>query len=224
VIAAYDKTMSESVWNARPLDSRAQRSKRIFDIVIGSLLLLMALVPAVVISLAIVQDTPGPIFFSQMRIGRGRRRFRLWKFRSMVPGADELLAKHLAENPQYRYEWLTTHKLKEDPRISRVGRLLRRTSLDELPQLWNVVRGDMSLVGPRPIVDAEVQKYGEAFDLYAQVAPGLTGLWQVSGRTDTSYLQRTQLDCAYIRGRTLWTDVKVLYKTVGVVLFRRGAY
>lgn len=214
----------EPAWDARLFHSRAQRSKRVFDILVASLLLALALPLALVIGLAIAQDTPGPILFSQTRIGKGRRRFRLWKFRSMAADADDVFSKHLEENARYRSEWLSTHKLKNDPRVTRVGRLLRKSSLDELPQLWNVIRGDMSMVGPRPIVEAEIPKYGPAYSLYSQVLPGLTGLWQVSGRTDVSYPERTELDSAYIRSWTLWTDVKLLLKTVPVVFHGHGAY
>ena len=206
------------------LDSRAQLIKRILDVIFATALLVLALPFALLIALAIVLETPGPVFFVHTRIGKGRRRFRLWKLRSMVVNADAVLDQYLKQHPELRSEWSNSHKLKDDPRVTRVGRLLRRSSLDELPQLLNVLRGDMSMVGPRPIVEDEVPKYGPAFSLYSRVLPGLTGLWQVSGRNDTSYRKRTELDSEYIRNWTVWKDLVVLLKTVRVVLFGHGAY
>ncbi len=209
---------------SRLLEPGSQRIKRAMDVCLASLLLLAAVPFGILIALAIVLETRGPVFFCHTRIGKGGRRFRLFKFRSMVADADSVLEKHLAENRGDVCEWLQTRKLKNDPRVTRVGRLLRRSSLDELPQLWNVLRGDMSMVGPRPIIEEEAAKYGHVFPLYLQVSPGLTGLWQVSGRNDTSYRRRTELDSSYIRHWTLWTDVKVLIKTVRVVICGTGAY
>ena len=206
------------------LNPRAQMVKRVFDVLFACGLLILALPFALVIALAIATETPGPVFFGHTRIGKGNRSFRLWKFRSMVRDADAVLSRHLDRNPELRAEWLATHKLKSDPRVTGVGRWLRRSSLDELPQLWNVLKGDMSMVGPRPIVAEEVAKYGPAFSLYSQVPPGLTGLWQVSGRNDTSYRERTELDWRYIREWSMATDLLVLWKTVRVVLCGHGAY
>ena len=141
----------------------------------------------------------------------------------MVLNGDDFLAQHLENNPAAREEWELTHKLAVDPRVTRIGNFLRKSSLDELPQLWNVLRGDMSLVGPRPIVDAEVAKYGTSFDLYKSVDSGLTGLWQVSGRNDTSYEERVTLDTFYARNWSVWLDLCILFRTVGAVLFRKGA-
>lgn len=198
--------------------------KRIADIVFSLVLILIALPFACLIALAIILETRGPVFFQQSRIGQNNRRFSLWKFRSMAAESERLLETYLTEHPDLREEWEATHKLKDDPRVTRVGRFLRRRSLDELPQLWNVLRGDMSLIGPRPIVDAEIPKFGRAFSLYLKVKPGLTGLWQVSGRSDTSYGRRVELDSQYIRGWSLWLDLKIIWKTVGVVLRAHGAY
>ncbi len=206
------------------LGAGSRRIKRIFDVVAALLLGLLALPVGLVIALVICLESRGPVFFAHTRIGKGHRRFRLWKFRSMVVDADAVLQRHLEENPDRMWEWLRTHKLKDDPRVTRVGRFLRRTSLDELPQLWNVLAGDMSMVGPRPIVEEEAAKYGTAFSLYAQVKPGLTGLWQVSGRNDTSYRQRVDLDSKYIRNWTLGTDFRVLLDTARVVVGGHGAY
>jgi len=201
-----------------------QRIKRVFDIVFTLCLALAALPLGLLIALAIVLDSRGGVFFAHTRVGKGGKPFRIYKFRSMMAGGDEVLARYLEQNPSLVEEWKLTHKLKDDPRVTRVGRLLRKTSLDELPQVWNVLRGEMSMVGPRPIVLEESAKYGPAFALYTQVRPGLTGLWQVSGRNDTNYQRRVALDCYYIRHWSLWLDAKILLKTVRVVLGGRGAY
>ena len=201
-----------------------QRLKRIFDIGFTALLALASLPPGLLIALAIALDSRGPVFFGHTRAGRNQRPFRLWKFRSMVANADEILGAYLRQNPERYREWALTHKLRDDPRITRVGRLLRKTSLDELPQLWNVLRGDMSMVGPRPIVAEEIVKYGPAFALYSRVSPGLTGLWQVSGRNDTHYSRRIELDCYYIRNWTPALDLNILLRTVWVIVRGHGAY
>lgn len=198
--------------------------KRILDVSVALLLLILSIPFAAVIALLIVLDSRGPVLFTHTRIGKGNRTFRLHKFRTMVRDADEVLEHYLDTHPDLRAEWTETHKLKNDPRITRVGRLLRRSSLDELPQLISVLRGEMSMVGPRPIVEDEVAKYGPAFNLYLQVKPGLTGLWQSSGRTDTSYRTRVALDLRYLTERTLWLDLRILLKTVRVVLLGHGAY
>jgi Undecaprenyl-phosphate galactose phosphotransferase WbaP len=198
--------------------------KRSLDIAFAILLALAALPLGVVIALAIMLDSRGPVFFRHERLGRHRRPFLLWKFRTMRVGNDDTFREHLDRNPELAREWRLTHKLRSDPRITRVGRFLRKTSLDELPQLWNVLRGEMSLVGPRPIVRDEVAKYGAAVALYSLVSPGLTGLWQVSGRNDTHYRRRVQLDTHYIRYWTPWLDGKILLRTVQVVLRGHGAY
>jgi Undecaprenyl-phosphate galactose phosphotransferase WbaP len=176
------------------------------------------------IALWIKWDSRGPVFYCQRRIGKGGKEFRAWKFRSMVTNADQVLHQYLEKHPDLREEWERTHKLRNDPRVTSVGRFLRRTSLDELPQLWNVLKGDMSLVGPRPIVEAEVVRYGANFDLYTKVQSGLTGLWQVSGRNDTSYEERVKLDTFYVRNWSVWLDLCILFRTIGTVLLRKGAY
>jgi undecaprenyl-phosphate galactose phosphotransferase len=176
------------------------------------------------IAILIRLDSPGPAIFKHRRVGRHGRSFPCYKFRTMVPNAQELLAQYLASDPAIRAEWERDFKLKDDPRVSRIGKFLRATSLDELPQLFNVLRGEMSLVGPRPIVTGEVEKYGDYIHDYYLVRPGITGLWQVSGRSDTSYDERVRLDSWYVRNWTPWLDVVLLMKTVGVVLKGRGAY
>ena len=176
------------------------------------------------IALIIRLDSRGPIFYGQTRLGQGGKYFRAWKFRSMAPNADKILAHYLKQHPELRQDWEKDQKLKYDPRITRVGRFLRRTSLDELPQLWNVLRGEMSLVGPRPIVDEEVWRYADKFELYTKVLPGITGLWQVSGRNNISYPERVNLDAYYVRNWSVWLDIYILIRTVWVVALGDGAY
>jgi Undecaprenyl-phosphate galactose phosphotransferase WbaP len=171
----------------------------------------------------IVMTTPGPAFFGHTRIGRRGRRFKAWKFRSMYQDADKRLKECLAKSPEMRKEWQENQKLRNDPRITPIGALLRRTSMDELPQIWNVLKGDMCLVGPRPIVESEIEKYGHYFRLYLKVTPGMTGLWQVSGRSDTTYHQRVMLDTYYVRNWSLWLDIYIMVRTVRVVLVGSGA-
>ena len=198
--------------------------KRAFDITAVTLGGLVIVPVLVALAAAIRVDSPGPVLYRQRRLGRDGQPFRVWKFRTMVQDAEKRLADLLASDDRARAEWEATQKLVRDPRVTRVGRLLRKTSLDELPQLWNVLMGEMSLVGPRPIVQDEVAKYAEAFDLYTQVRPGITGFWQVSGRSDTSYAYRVDLDTYYVRNWSVWLDIEILLRTVGVVLRREGAY
>lgn len=197
---------------------------RVFDLMLIFLAAPYILLFFVVISILIVLDSRGGVIYRQTRIGKGGRRFKAYKFRTMVLNADQILQQYLDESPQLKAEWLATHKLKDDPRVTRVGAILRKLSLDELPQFWNIIIGDMSLIGPRPIVDAEIERYGRCFELYIQARPGLTGLWQVSGRSDTSYKQRIELDEYYLLNRSFKLDIQILIKTVYVVLGRKGAY
>jgi len=176
------------------------------------------------VALCIYAQDGGPVVFAHRRIGRNGRYFHCLKFRSMAVDAQERLAQLLAADPAARAEWEKDHKLRNDPRVTKLGAFLRKTSLDELPQLINVLRGEMSLVGPRPIVDGEVEKYGSRFSRYCAVKPGITGLWQVSGRNDTSYRTRVALDCLYARRRNLGLDAYILAATVPAVLTRRGSY
>jgi lipopolysaccharide/colanic/teichoic acid biosynthesis glycosyltransferase len=185
----------------------------------------IATLPIFIIAVVAIRLTShGPVLFAHTRLGHRGRLFRVWKFRTMYHDAESLLDVYLEDNPEQALEWERTRKLKNDPRVTPIGRLLRRTSLDELPQLWNILRGDMSMVGPRPIVREEVGKYGQAFVLYSQVKPGLTGLWQVSGRNNTSYWRRIELDSEYIRTWTPRSDIHIVMKTFGAVLKGRGAY
>ncbi|MBL8701923.1 MAG: sugar transferase [Alphaproteobacteria bacterium] len=197
--------------------------KRVLD-VIAALLILVAIAPLGVAIVVALWREGGPLFYGHPRIGRGGRGFRCWKFRTMVPDADRRLAELLARDEAARAEWARDFKLRDDPRVTALGRWLRATSLDELPQLYNVLRGEMSLVGPRPIVGAELSRYGDHAAAYLRCTPGLTGLWQVSGRNDVSYQDRVQLDRRYAERRSLWLDLAILARTPGAVLRRAGAY
>jgi len=175
------------------------------------------------IAVLIKLDSPGPMLYKQMRLGTDGNHFFCWKFRTMRTDAGQVLTELLQDNPDLRAEWEKEHKLHDDPRITRVGRFLRKSSLDELPQLWNVLVGEMSLVGPRPIVDAEVSRYRDAYELYRRVKPGMSGLWQVGGRSETSYKERVEMDTYYVRNWSVWLDLVILARTVGAVLYRHGA-
>jgi Undecaprenyl-phosphate galactose phosphotransferase WbaP len=205
---------------ARPIP---QLVKRLFDLA-GSLTLLVALFPLFVYLSWKIRQTGGAAIFRHMRVGRYGRMFGCLKFRTMVPDADQVLREHLDADPSARAEWERVFKLKDDPRITPVGAFLRRTSLDELPQLWNVLKGDMSLVGPRPIIEEELERYGDQVGYYLESRPGVTGLWQISGRNDTGYEDRVALDSWYVRNWSLWYDLVILVKTVAVVLRGKGAY
>lgn len=196
--------------------------KRAFDIV-GAALALVFFAPLMGVIYVLVRRDGGPGLFVQQRIGRNGRIFACYKFRSMVPNAEEMLKNLIFGNEQLRVAWETDRKLQNDPRITKLGVFLRSKSLDELPQLINVLRGDMSLVGPRPIVLDEKEKYGASFAFYAQVRPGLTGLWQVSGRNDISYGERVTLDTDYVANWSMRRDFEIVVRTVGVVINGRGA-
>lgn len=198
--------------------------KRCLDLVAGAVLVLMLVPLFVAICIAIKVTSKGPIYFGHLRYGRDGKAFRALKFRTMVTNADRILADHLQRHPEQMLEWQLYHKLKKDPRVTSVGRLLRRYSLDELPQLINILVGHMSLVGPRPIVKSEIVRYGTSYDLYTRVLPGLTGLWQVSGRNNTTYEERVALDEYYIRNWSVWMDLYILARTFHAVLQADGAY
>jgi lipopolysaccharide/colanic/teichoic acid biosynthesis glycosyltransferase len=197
---------------------------RLFDIVIAFTAILFTAPLLLVVYLAVKFYDGGPSLFGHLRIGRNGRYFKCLKFRSMVVDADERLARLLASDPAARAEWDRDHKLRSDPRITPLGDFLRRSSLDELPQLFNVLRGDMSIVGPRPIVAAEASRYGRRFSSYCTVRPGITGLWQVSGRSDVTYRRRVAMDSLYARRKSLGWDVWILFMTVPAVLLARGSY
>ena len=205
------------------LDPWARRVKRALDLfgaVVGGLLISPLLVA---IAVLIKLDSPGKVFYGHQRLGIERQHFRCWKFRTMHRDADRVLDECMRNNPHLRAEWEQKQKLRDDPRVTRVGRFLRNTSLDELPQLWNVLLGEMSLTGPRPIVDAEVAKYGEVIELYQRVRPGMSGYWQVGGRSDTSYAERVKMDSYYVHNWSVWLDLVLLARTVRVVVLGRGA-
>jgi undecaprenyl-phosphate galactose phosphotransferase len=191
---------------------------------LGAITLLLLFAPLLLVLAILIRADGGPAFYRHRRIGAGGRMFDCLKFRSMAVDAERMLHRLLTADPAAATEWSATHKLKNDPRITQIGRFLRASSLDELPQLFNVVRGEMSLVGPRPIVRAEVKRYGSDIEHYYAAKPGLTGLWQVSGRSDMSYARRVQLDVWYVRNWSLWHDVAILFKTVPAVFLQRGAH
>jgi Undecaprenyl-phosphate galactose phosphotransferase WbaP len=202
----------------------AEGFKRALD-VIGAGALLVLLSPAFLILALLVRADGGPAFFAHRRVGRDGAAFGCLKFRSMVVDSQARLDALLTADPAARAEWETTRKLRHDPRVTRIGRFLRATSLDELPQLFNVLRGEMSLVGPRPVQQAELERfYGAAAAYYMAVRPGITGLWQVSGRSETSYAQRVALDVAYVAQPSLWQDIRILLRTPVAVLSRKGAH
>ena len=206
---------------ARPLN---RLLKVIFDYtltLIGGLLISPLLL---FIAIWIYKDSPGPVIFKHIRIGKDGKDFPCYKFRTMCVDAKERLAELLKNNPAARKEWEHDFKLKNDPRITKSGAFLRKTSLDELPQIINVLRGEMSLVGPRPVIQEELARYHEFVGDYLMVRPGITGLWQVSGRSDTTYDERVQMDSWYVRNWSVWLDVMLLWRTVKAVVMRKGAY
>jgi lipopolysaccharide/colanic/teichoic acid biosynthesis glycosyltransferase len=197
--------------------------KRLLDILVVCTFMPCLLPLLLIVALVVRISSPGPILYRQKRIGRFGREFNLWKFRSMYVNSDEILRNHLHLNHEAAREWAQLRKLKMDPRVTRLGKLLRRASLDELPQFLNVLAGSMSLVGPRPIVSAERAQYCDAYFFYVSAKPGLTGLWQVSGRSDLTYHQRVALDEEYIRRWNLGLDLQILWRTAGVVWGLKGA-
>jgi len=198
--------------------------KRVGDLVLVALVMPILLPLLLILALIVRCTSPGPIFFSHRRICTNGAFFSMWKFRTMCVNSSEVLERYLAAHPEARKEWNQSHKLQRDPRVTRIGRVMRRYSLDELPQVWNVLTGRMSLVGPRPIVAAEVEKYGKCFSCYTRVKPGVTGLWQVSGRSTLSYDARVKLDCDYVARWSLLRDFKILLLTVRSVVNQEGAY
>ena len=198
--------------------------KRSIDIALVLLFSPVILLVVLVVAALVKMSSEGPVFYSHRRIGRAGAFFSMWKFRTMCVDSAGLLEKYLEQNPDARTEWNKTHKLRNDPRVTRIGAFLRRYSLDEVPQLWNVFCGHMSLVGPRPIVAAEVEKYGDCFECYRQVVPGLTGMWQVSGRSELTYGERVALDCKYVGNWSLGQDMMILMKTFSSVVNQDGAF
>jgi lipopolysaccharide/colanic/teichoic acid biosynthesis glycosyltransferase len=220
-LAETGRAGEDVVRRAHPVGGKG---KRAVDLAV-SLAALVALWPLFLMIVLVMKATdPGPVFFAHERIGFNGRRFRCLKFRSMVVESDAALQALLRRDPEAAREWYETQKLRQDPRITTLGRLLRVTSLDELPQLINVLVGDMSIVGPRPIVLAEKARYGHNYSLYTAARPGLTGPWQVSGRSDCSYEQRVMLDVDYVQNWSMVRDALVMVKTAVVVLSRNGSY
>jgi Undecaprenyl-phosphate galactose phosphotransferase WbaP len=201
-------------------------AKRLFDIVFSLSVLIVFFPVYLILAVLIALSSEGPIFYVQERVGRNYKRFNCIKFRTMVSNADEVLVQMMETSQELRQEFETSFKLKKDPRITKIGRFLRITSLDEFPQFWNVLRGDMSVVGPRPLVAQELPKYGSHIDQILTIRPGITGLWQVSGRNDIPYPRRVQIDLHYVKFRNFWLDLWIILKTIDVVISPRnnGAY
>lgn len=207
---------------SRDLSLRAT-CKRSLDVV-GAAFLGIVFSPLILAIALLLRREGGPVIYRHRRIGRGGKAFECLKFRSMVPNAERVLRDLLEERSEMKAEWVRDHKLRCDPRVTRLGRFLRRTSLDELPQLWNVIRGEMSLVGPRPVVREELMRYGRCLPIYLSAKPGITGLWQVTGRNNTDYRRRVALDVYYVRKQSLVLDLYILVKTPRIVLAGGGAY
>ena len=208
---------------ATPSQATNELLTRVRDIAIAASMLFVLFPVMVLAALCIAISSPGPIVFKQTRVGMNGRGFGCYKFRSMRTDAEEHLASLIETRAELRHEWNCNHKLSRDPRITPIGRILRHSSIDELPQLINVIRGDMSLVGPRPIVSSEVPKYGRYITSYFSVRPGLTGLWQVTGRNNSSYRRRVAADVLYSRSRSMWFDFKILFMTIPAVITGQGS-
>lgn len=204
-----------------PWAKRLKRTLDLFGAVVGGIFICPLLFT---IAVLIKLDSPGPVLFGHRRLGARDKHFLCWKFRTMHVDAERVLNEWLQRDPSLQAEWEKNQKLRDDPRVTRIGGFLRKTSLDELPQLWNVLRGEMSLTGPRPIVDAEVSKYEKDYELYRRIRPGMSGFWQVGGRSEVDYKVRVAMDSYYVRNWSVWLDIIILVRTVKIVLFGRGAY
>ena len=200
-----------------------QTEKWVLDKLFAAIVFICALPIFVVVPLLVKLTSRGPVFYRHQRLGRRGRPIRVWKFRTMYADAEERLKAILESDPARRAEWEANFKLADDPRVTPLGRFLRRTSIDEFPQLFNVFAGDMTLVGPRPIVEGEIPRYGDSYETFSSVKPGVTGLWQASGRSDTDYVRRVALDVHYILNWSPWLDLWILKKTFAAVVFMRGA-
>ncbi|ULQ60055.1 undecaprenyl-phosphate galactose phosphotransferase WbaP [Brucepastera parasyntrophica] len=198
-------------------------AKRLLDIILLIIGSIFAIPLTLIMALLIKLTSPGPVFYGHERIGKNGKRIRVWKFRSMVINADKVLEKILAENPSYREEWDKYQKLTNDPRVTPIGKFMRKTSIDELPQFFNILKGEMSFIGPRPVTIEEAVKYGESFGYIFSVKPGLSGMWQVSGRSDSDYEERVAFDTYYIQNWSVWLDLWLIIKTIGVLITRKGA-
>lgn len=216
-MTAIDFSLANEKWLAKAI-------KRGLDVCLSILLLILGFPVSLLIAILIKLDSPGAVFYRQQRVGCDGRLFEMIKFRTMSPGAPDNLETFLRGNPGRRFNWEQYQKLWKDPRLTRAGKWLRKFSLDEIPQLWNVLRGEMSLVGPRPIIATQRDMYGPCFSYYQQVRPGMTGLWQVNGRNRTSFSERVDWDVDYVKQWSLWLDIRVLIKTVSVVFRGDGAF
>ena len=218
-----DYARSALVQSRRPR-SRSPIAGRVLDLSVALAALILRSPALLRISAVIAFERRGPVLFRHTRIGQNGLPFTVYKFRSMRVDGDRILAEHIRANPEAATEWARGHKLKHDPRVTALGSFLRRSSLDELPQLINVLRGNMSIVGPRPIVDAEIARYGRLFRCYCSVRPGITGIWQVSGRSNVSYRRRVAMDAVYSRKKSVLLDIKLMCATIPAVLTRTGSY
>lgn len=198
--------------------------KRVIDIFLLLISSPITVPLVLIVSLAVKISSPGPIFYGHKRTGKNGNEFKCWKFRSMVIDADKQLEKILAENPEMRAEWEKDRKFTNDPRVTKIGKFLRKTSIDEIPQFFNVLTGEMSFIGPRPVTEPELAKYGSKAEFILSVQPGLSGMWQISGRSDTGYEERVTLDSYYIQNWSVWLDIWIIIKTIYVVLRGKGAY
>lgn len=200
-------------------------TKRIFDLVFSFLAMIFFLPIVLAICLFIKLSSPGPLFYQCKRVGKDGHPIYCWKFRTMCENADKKLKEILAENPKLKQEWEMFYKLKDDPRVTLMGKFLRKTSLDELPQFWNVLKGDLSVVGPRPVTEEEIKKYfGSKAAKILSVRPGLTGIWQTSGRSLITFEQRVQLEESYIDRQSLLLDLRIIFKTIPSMFISRGAF
>jgi len=220
-----DETEMDSFFSNLEFQIKHRVLKRIFDILFSLSILFLFTPLYFFIALAIRLTSKGPIVYAHQRIGRGGKKFGCYKFRTMFPDADIKLKNILDANPELKEEWESTYKLKNDPRVTPIGAFLRKTSLDEFPQFWNVLKGDLSVVGPRPVIQDEILKYyGDKAAKVLSIRPGLTGLWQVSGRSNTSYKSRVLLDEEYINNQSFVLDLKLVLKTIPAMLSSKGAY
>jgi len=206
------------------LNSTQKFSKRVMEMILMFLSIPFLIALFAVVAFLIKVTSPGPVLYKHKRIGLDGKEIWIWKFRTMTHNSEFVLQEHLKEDPVLQIEWEANFKLKDDPRVTMIGRFLRRTSLDEFPQIWNVLKGEMSLIGPRPIVKEEIALYGDEFEIYKQVLPGITGLWQISGRNNLPYPDRVKLDVYYIQNWSIWLDIHILMHTVLATLQARGAY
>lgn len=223
-VTIHDSTDFASSYAGASDNPRGGRIKRAFDILAASgAICLLAPLLVLIAALILIMDG-GPVIIRHQRVGLGGRKFRCLKFRTMVTNGDEVLRDHLSQNKAALEEWTAMRKLEDDPRVTQLGRVLRKTSLDELPQIFNILVGEMSFVGPRPIVEEEIQKYGSAFYEYSCARPGLTGVWQVSGRNETVYSERVELDREYVKNWSFGRDMSIIILTVPAVIKARGVY